>query len=36
VSALDRFFNAPNPQAGVRAAVRELQSIQTQCTKANG
>ena len=35
VNALDRFFNAPNPKAGAKAAVAELESIQSQCTKAN-
>ncbi len=35
VSAIDRFFNAASARAGANAAVRELESIQEQCTKAD-
>ena len=35
VNAIDRFFNASSARAGANAAVRELESIQDQCTKAD-
>jgi hypothetical protein len=35
VNAIDKFFNAASAKAGANAAVAELQSIQSQCNKAD-